>query len=369
MWEVDPETKGKLARLQKSPGNATCVDCSAPSPQWASPKFGTFICLTCAGLHRGLGVHISFVRSIQMDSFKPLELARMDLGGNNAWKEFWESKTGQSWGEPGQGADAPAQRTLEERYGGDIGEEYKERLGCKVEGKEFTGMPIKERKKMESIGTDSATARTASPLNASGGMGSKSQKEMNEDFFARKGNENKFRPDGVAPSQGGKYGGFGSEPLTPYTAGDGGGGGGALPSADDFQADPVAALTKGFGWFTSTVGKGAKTLNDGYIQPTAQKIVESDLTAQARLTAAQAAKTIQTGTKGAAERFNNFVENTGEGGTARSKAAVEPERRDFWDSFGDAGVDKSKGSSIGTAAMRKGGGGGGEGKGDGWDNW
>ncbi len=208
-----------------------------------------------------------------MDSFKPLELARMDLGGNNAWKEFWESKTGRSWGEPGQGADATAQRTLEERYGGDIGEEWKERLGCKVDGKEFTGMPIKERKKMESIGTDSATARTASPLNASGGMGSRSQKEMNEEFFARKGNENKYRPDGVAPSQGGKYGGFGSEPAVPGKAGGGGGGvGGVLPSADDFQADPVAALTKGFGWFTSTVGKGAKTLNDGYIQPTAQKV-------------------------------------------------------------------------------------------------
>lgn len=104
------------------------------------------------------------------------------------------------------------------------------------------------------------------------------------------------------------------------------------------------------------------------------QIAESDLTAQARLTAAQAAKTIQTGTKGAAERFNNFVENTGEGNTAArsSNPKVEPERRDFWDSFGDAGADnKSKGSSIGTAAMRKGGGsgGGGDGKGDGWDSW
>ena len=212
-----------------------------------------------------------------MDSFKPLELARMELGGNNAWKKFWESNTGQSWGEPGQGADGPAQRTLEERYGGDIGEEYKERLGCKVEGKEFTGVPIKERNKTEISGIDSATLRTASPLNASGGMGSKSQKEMNEEFFARKGNENKFRPEGVAPSQGGKYGGFGSEPA-PSPGKAAGGGGGVLPSADEFQADPVAALTKGFGWFTSTVGKGAKTLNDGYIQPTAQKVHPSTST-------------------------------------------------------------------------------------------
>lgn len=102
------------------------------------------------------------------------------------------------------------------------------------------------------------------------------------------------------------------------------------------------------------------------------QIAESDLAAQARMTAAQAAKNIQTGTKGAAEKFNQFVENSGEGsgsgGAARSKAA--PERQDFWDSFGDAEADKNKdNSSIGTAAMRKGGGGGGEKKGDGWSDW
>jgi len=289
MWEVDPETKTKvpipyhpplqhlplkfietppqLATLQKRPANLTCIGCSAPSPQWASPKFGTFICLTCAGLHRGLGVHISFVRSIQMDSFKPAELSRMDLGGNAAWKSFWEEKTGERWGRPGEGADSAAQRRLEERYGGDVGEEYKERLGCKVEGKEFTGMPVKERKKMASAGTDASTARTASPHFAGGGMRSKSQKEQNEDFFSRKGNQNAGRPDGLAPSQGGKYAGFGSEPPPQAQKG-----GSVAPGLDEFQQDPVAALTKGFGWFTKTVGQGAKTLNDGYIQPTAQKV-------------------------------------------------------------------------------------------------
>ncbi|KAK4690488.1 hypothetical protein P7C71_g6314, partial [Lecanoromycetidae sp. Uapishka_2] len=227
-------------------------------------------------------------------------------------------------------------------------------------------MPVKERKKMASAGTDASTARTASPHFAGGGMGPRSQKEQNEDFFSRKGNENANRPEGLAPSQGGKYAGFGSAP--PPSAQKSGG---AAPGLDDFQQDPVAALTKGFGWFTKTVGQGAKTLNDGYIQPTAQKIAESDLAAQARITAAQAAKNIQTGTKGAAEKFNQFVENAGEGGSSgsapRSKPA--PERQDFWDSFGDAGADKSKdSSSIGTAAMRKGGGGG-EKKGDGWTDW
>jgi ADP-ribosylation factor GTPase-activating protein 1 len=45
-----------------------------------------------------------------------------------------------------------------------------------------------------------------------------------------------------------------------------------LPGLEDLQRDPVAALTKGFGWFTTTVGKTAKSVNDGYIVPTAQKV-------------------------------------------------------------------------------------------------
>ena len=195
----------------------------------------------------------------------------MDLGGNNAWREFWESKTGKQWGRPGEGGDAAAVRIVEERYGGEVGEEWKERLGCKVEGREFSGMPVKERKVMEGRGMDAASARTSSPL----GLGSKSQKEQNEDFFARKGGVNASRPEGVAPSQGGKYGGFGSEPASAPRAGAGGG---ALPGVNEFQQDPMAALSKGFWGFAGAVGKGAKTLNEGYIQPTAQKVGSSLLT-------------------------------------------------------------------------------------------
>ncbi|KAL8686118.1 MAG: hypothetical protein Q9218_007337 [Villophora microphyllina] len=215
---------------------------------------------------------------------------------------------------------------------------------------------------------------------------SKSQKEMNEDFFARKGNENERRRADLPPSQGGKYAGFGSAPPVSASGGDGVDKG--IPGVDEFQKDPVAALTKGFGWFTTTVSQKAKTVNEGWVKPGVQKLAEADLTTQARQTAAQVAQNIQTGSKNAAEQFNRFVEDSSSSGPSslshsRQNAGssrstkVEPEHKDFWDSFGspaaeDHGTAPARGvigemsgsgrnspapgkaNAIGTAAMRKG---------------
>lgn len=210
-------------------------------------------------------MHISFVRSITMDAFKGAEMARMDLGGNNAWRAFWEEKqrgrSGLKWEDI----------SLEERYSGEVGEEWKERLACRVEGREFTGVPKPPKRAQATSKT--APARTASPGVGAGASLASKRKEQNEEFFARMGGENASRPADLPPSQGGKYGGFGSEPAPSNAArGEDAGEGGVLPGVDEFQKDPVAALTKGLGWFTTTVGRGAKTVNDGWIQPTAQKV-------------------------------------------------------------------------------------------------
>lgn len=54
-----------LRKLLERPENRICADCKDNSagsrPSWASINTGVFICMRCAGVHRGLGVHISKV--------------------------------------------------------------------------------------------------------------------------------------------------------------------------------------------------------------------------------------------------------------------------------------------------------------------
>lgn len=270
-WTVDPDSRRKLLALQKQPHNKKCFDCQAPNPQWASPKFGIFICLECAGVHRGLGVHISFVRSITMDQFKPEELMRMDLGGNGNCGDYFSAN--------GVDLTLPAKQ----KYDNYVANDYKEKLSALVNGEEWeqpdhtgeelfsTQQPTQTINKQTSF-TNSANNSTSSFKPPA--------KEDNEQYFAKLGNANNGRPDHIPPSQGGKYQGFGSAPAPAKAASNGG----ALAgfSLNAFQADPVGTFSKGWGLFSSTVAKSVKEVNETVIQPGVKQLSEQDYAIQAK---------------------------------------------------------------------------------------
>lgn len=78
-----------LLRMEE---NKECADCNSKTPRWASTTFGTFICLRCSGKHRELQVHITKVKSVNLDKW-PVELIELYKHVNNAVLNcYWEAK-------------------------------------------------------------------------------------------------------------------------------------------------------------------------------------------------------------------------------------------------------------------------------------
>ncbi|GAA5899413.1 uncharacterized protein JCM6883_005212 [Sporobolomyces salmoneus] len=73
-------------------GNGKCADCRAPEATWASWSLGIVLCIRCSGLHRGLGSHISKVRSIELDDWSDEQIASMLSVGNSRSNAFFEAE-------------------------------------------------------------------------------------------------------------------------------------------------------------------------------------------------------------------------------------------------------------------------------------
>ncbi|KAJ7341603.1 hypothetical protein JRQ81_005907 [Phrynocephalus forsythii] len=89
-----------LANLLREEDNKYCADCEAKGPRWASWNTGVFICIRCAGIHRNLGVHISRVKSVNLDQWTPEQIQCMQQMGNTKARLLYEANLPENFRRP-----------------------------------------------------------------------------------------------------------------------------------------------------------------------------------------------------------------------------------------------------------------------------
>ncbi|KAM9770350.1 stromal membrane-associated protein 1-like [Menidia menidia] len=98
--KLNEQHQAILSKMLREEDNKYCADCEAKGPRWASWNLGVFICIRCAGIHRNLGVHISRVKSVNLDQWTSEQIQSIQDMGNTKARQLYEANLPDSFRRP-----------------------------------------------------------------------------------------------------------------------------------------------------------------------------------------------------------------------------------------------------------------------------
>uniref|UniRef100_A0A672NT21 Stromal membrane-associated protein 1-like n=1 Tax=Sinocyclocheilus grahami TaxID=75366 RepID=A0A672NT21_SINGR len=98
--KLNEQHQAILSKMLREDDNKYCADCEAKGPRWASWNLGVFICIRCAGIHRNLGVHISRVKSVNLDQWTPEQMQSVQSMGNTKARQLYEAHLPENFRRP-----------------------------------------------------------------------------------------------------------------------------------------------------------------------------------------------------------------------------------------------------------------------------